>query len=1373
MLKQFQYVISVNIQNRINGQAITLNKTFIGEIEVNEITYFSEFRIADDHPISYVQDVISNYCSDEGINIEDIDIIKFSVTSDDPNIVVYFEQANAQEFLVGAPIYAYTRNPSYYLSTPGGFKGEAVDESSIIWKWNNVAGCAFKIVSILGEAIADIGIGITEYKEEGLLPNTNYTRAIKAYNAEEESLISEYETVSTLSGEVEEELTPFTVEFEEDVDLTLIENADRLNYIKSGIGQGDDLKVSISDLNEEAFSCVAKAIPGDITIEDNYKEQSFLYRQKTTGETDKACSFGNIKGEVYAFPPKSYDSTIFAEVDANKNIQRPTNIQLTVSAEGPAIINKPYSYKIKGEIANQEVNVQRPYKVNINAEYNRSFDFNYHLYGQFDFYYSIQPQKEVFIRITRYFLWHNVNGLGGTGNRSSRSKVINLTLSNLHIRGTPFVFNLGSILAAIKTEIESDSSIVVESYESYNIKLSDNPRVPENPSMEYDVSLLIDSRWWAAGWETGFTEYYGRHIIYGKLISGDKLEIYYGNDGHTYKSFKSETFSYTGLKSFSDPLVIKNDVNRLLVSIKEQMELETPKLSRAAWSIKDIKVNCTNTSVRAFVSNNKVYAENTAPDKYSNDFKFEGIISSKTGKVVIATTQDISNIPLYAVKKGSRVKSITLGSGYAEQTTFKITSIDNEYIDVAWDGIAENQTTGPLPLEASTSKVFDTYTGEFVFNESINTSLTEEIKEETFTPDYSKIQLICQKTYPGGTVNESDRAFKGLLDEVNYILTKLSGDPEVVWAVYTGEFVKGKQDLKVFVDMETRKYLSVYNLSKTLSSESGDNVLLFSEAEIATYRPYYNQQKWPEIFELSDITYKVACNQPYANVFFNAGDKQVKGPVAISVNITPYIAHYTALVVLQGHIYDYENNKPILKKQDIVLVDDVGDKYTGPMDAIKYTINNKNAFVIVSENGDTYLVAILSPTQQRKILDIDNWVALPITAIDLSGTDAKDNEAIGFVKTGGWTNTFAKNSGGNVINKEGMWIFDKTRKIYLYAEKQTVTVKDFAYGPHTIGIVNAFNYKDDLVIPIANLLQGAQNIEHSLEIEGVNLTYSIVGDSFVVSSINDIYKEFNKDIELDPVIGTTGLKTIISNTVERFDVVMDNPKLMAPGKNFVLSLESDNPNISLKTEFDINSVGDEAVITVPVTAEMVIASQTPWYPELTPGYYYLSSDEYYLFGGKEVEVIMVEENKYKTSPLPKAGSPIIVTGLNNTVFTQVLNGLEIEEEIEVINSRYLKLSNTGIDVDTLLLNGQSDSGISVVNNIVILSSDTFDDTIIVRYKLTNSYFVEEKEDHLIITVHGNGPHSISYETGSANVAKHIDINPLRNPISVGFLYIKD
>jgi len=271
----------------------------------------------------------------------------------------------------------------------------------------------------------------------------------------------------------------------------------------------------------------------------------------------------------------------------------------------------------------------------------------------------------------------------------------------------------------------------------------------------------------------------------------------------------------------------------------------------------------------------------------------------------------------------------------------------------------------------------------------------------------------------------------------------------------------------------------------------------------------------------------------------------------------------------------------------------------------------------------------------------------------------------------------------------------------------------------------------------------------------------------------------------------------------KLQLSIPNPKIAWPNKLYKFNFISKNPNIIITTDVDLNNItSNEPTIVVDLNANILIEDQTPWYIDIDPGYYYMNKREYYLFN-REQEVfveLLTNNNFYKLTPLPIQGSPIVVVDDMDIIYSEVLNDVVVNETLELIDfkdsqgniSKGLVTSYTNIDIDTIRLNDNIISGITTANNLIILPSVIISDTVTeltvvdniillpnindinieVKYKVNNSFSIKYYDDYILMDVNGGLTHNIYYDTIKSSKT-NININPLRNSKTNGFIYIKD
>ncbi|MEA2081960.1 MAG: fibronectin type III domain-containing protein [Elusimicrobiota bacterium] len=97
--------------------------------------------------------------------------------------VIYSTSCSANPDISGGIKYAHLASPDRVAQHPSGFRVSAVYMSSVTWAWNDVEGeTSYRLMSA-GSSLREMGAETDSVTEEGLSPNTLYTRYVSAVNA--------------------------------------------------------------------------------------------------------------------------------------------------------------------------------------------------------------------------------------------------------------------------------------------------------------------------------------------------------------------------------------------------------------------------------------------------------------------------------------------------------------------------------------------------------------------------------------------------------------------------------------------------------------------------------------------------------------------------------------------------------------------------------------------------------------------------------------------------------------------------------------------------------------------------------------------------------------------------------------------------------------------------------------------------------------------------------------------------------------------------------------------------------------------------------------------------------------------------------------
>lgn len=252
------YEIILTIINLTNNLTSTFKKSFEFNIEASdERLYNNNHLIANEvQMFTLFKPEINNYCTNNHVTINNIDIDEFNINSLTNRVDVYFEPGDGDDpnqisLEPNIKCYVY---PQYEEIIVPVLSGEAYDNHTIIWSWED-DGQAHYIVtepidvedeSNKSKIIAQIPIGTNTYTETELKSNTQYTRRLISYNEHQTSTPSRPATVQTATAPIDISLEQYQVPknydyTSDDTEREIIQ--ENLEAFHSGIGDYNDLKV--------------------------------------------------------------------------------------------------------------------------------------------------------------------------------------------------------------------------------------------------------------------------------------------------------------------------------------------------------------------------------------------------------------------------------------------------------------------------------------------------------------------------------------------------------------------------------------------------------------------------------------------------------------------------------------------------------------------------------------------------------------------------------------------------------------------------------------------------------------------------------------------------------------------------------------------------------------------------------------------------------------------------------------------------------------------------------------------------------------------------------------------------------------------------
>lgn len=273
MRKRFIYDIKLVVQIKITGELDFVTRSFEAEIEIGEHDFFVPFVVDSDNVKYDMKQTLEDYASSRNMSISDIDVISTEVYTNDDMVDVFFKENDSNNSYDRNPIITVEFEPENYKPlTPQYFKGQdKIDH--ILWTWENVNNCAFRIYDQNNNIIAELGVGVFSFVETPIKRGENYTRKIAAFSADGESDCSKYATVSLSKEEYNDALVAenrfgyIDVEPINPVDTRV----EKLDAFKSGIGDNHDLYTQ-TDSHQ-----IHEVFDFDIVIEGEVSEKQEHY----------------------------------------------------------------------------------------------------------------------------------------------------------------------------------------------------------------------------------------------------------------------------------------------------------------------------------------------------------------------------------------------------------------------------------------------------------------------------------------------------------------------------------------------------------------------------------------------------------------------------------------------------------------------------------------------------------------------------------------------------------------------------------------------------------------------------------------------------------------------------------------------------------------------------------------------------------------------------------------------------------------------------------------------------------------------------------------------------------------------------------------
>ena len=317
-----KYEILVTIINLSDGTTDKFSKILESEINKEDKKLYNNYHVLSES--LYILDVFKNeingYLKKHELKEESIEIDEFEIVSLTDKADVFFEgpEGNDDGPLSLRPrLKTYIHPKNSELKIPE-LKGEAYDQSTIIWSWPDDMEYAHYLVEekeaddpskeeSSQRIIAQLPIGIKNYVETNLNSDTAYTRRLINYTEEQTSVPSKSVTVRTETVNPSYSIEDYRIEKNHDFsmdesDREIIEN--KLEAFHSGIGDFNDLKVykqMDSDFYQK-FKTYFEIKGRRFRKEKRYDQIGFNYKLCLEAKEEIEEQEGEVTFDVEAYP---------------------------------------------------------------------------------------------------------------------------------------------------------------------------------------------------------------------------------------------------------------------------------------------------------------------------------------------------------------------------------------------------------------------------------------------------------------------------------------------------------------------------------------------------------------------------------------------------------------------------------------------------------------------------------------------------------------------------------------------------------------------------------------------------------------------------------------------------------------------------------------------------------------------------------------------------------------------------------------------------------------------------------------------------------------------------------------------------------------
>ena len=317
-----QYNIVVTIINLVNNQTRRFVKTLDYDITAaTDALLYNNYHVISNgvYILDIFADEVAGYCSENSIQSSSVEVDEFEIVSLTDRVDVFFESPDsADNSLSLRPLikaYVYPKHDE--LKIPK-LIGTAYDATTIVWTWPEDEDYAHYLVEDVEpddptreedsrRIIAQLPIGINNYIESNLEPDTAYTRRLINYTSEQTSVPSSAVTVRTEAVTPVQSLDTYSVAKNYDFTTTNLEReqiSENMEAFHAGVGDFNDLKVykqMDADFYQK-FKAYFEVSGRRFQREKRYEQIGFNYKLCLEAVEEIEEQEGEVTFDVEAYP---------------------------------------------------------------------------------------------------------------------------------------------------------------------------------------------------------------------------------------------------------------------------------------------------------------------------------------------------------------------------------------------------------------------------------------------------------------------------------------------------------------------------------------------------------------------------------------------------------------------------------------------------------------------------------------------------------------------------------------------------------------------------------------------------------------------------------------------------------------------------------------------------------------------------------------------------------------------------------------------------------------------------------------------------------------------------------------------------------------